>query len=979
MNELIELLRSFGFTELNETDSYIGNFHHHRFVHLKELEFLRGTKDFSLPLSQILGGKKEKNTLFKLTELEIFPADDDHRAVFKAFKEENCVIQGPPGTGKSQLLINFIGKLLIEQRSMVVVSEKRSALEVIEKKGAQLQLGPLIFLSSGENDRKEFILSLKESWNYFEELRYVKTKPVFIKNDLEKNLDLKLTILTQPNLIGNISFTDFQDLAEEISFTSTTYVFNKPDLGILQNHSDFIKDLFNSKLDQVLGYIQFSVFDSKRLESLNELLPEMMGFSEKLVHFFEIETWGDINKVLNESVVFTLFQNELVHRFENILRPTNRCYKKYVIAKNDYLAAKAVIDKNENHSEWKIIPSEIEIESLLLQLHENSFWGKRRLAKRWREISNIPLINAKKALDAQKTSIKWKEKLRLSLNKLSEFGVYHPEVEIQQIELLNGLLTEEKWNFYDGLSAEKIKFLADFGPQVERFRMFIKHYFNLNDSILFHSYLEVLNNRMLNIIPLLSAIKLLNPPTLNLLASSTSFSDFKNTLLGSHYTDFKVKYPLLAEFSIPTIYDEIHAIIDTEERESGGIANSILRQIKEQFLAYEKLLSTPAQKLNDEQKTLKKSLRQGKSILVKEFNKTRSHPSVRELYDSDAILWIQLLKPVWLSNTNQLATSFPLKKDLFDVCIMDEASQIPLEHSLGALFRSSRALIAGDSQQMGPSSYFKSNSGDSQSCLNQANYYFKKCELNHHYRSQHPSLISFSNSHFYNNQLTVFPSYIEKKENPIQIHYLPEGRFENRRNQQEAKEIAKILSEAIRQPLTIGLVAFSQEQIDAILEELPVLLLSQLEERVVQLTAFIKPLEKIQGDECEHLIISSAYGKNEQGEFHLRFGPLNRSNGRNRLNVLFSRASKKIDFITSIDASDLKLSTNESINLLRQWLQFISNEIEIEKIIFPLGLVPKVTGNELVFNKMYNHKFTTNEWITIQRVLTNRGWIVNYE
>ena len=40
-------------------------------------------------------------------------------------------------------------------------------------------------------------------------------------------------------------------------------------------------------------------------------------------------------------------------------------------------------------------------------------------------------------------------------------------------------------------------------------------------------------------------------------------------------------------------------------------------------------------------------------------------------------------------------------------------------------------------------------------------------------------------------------------------------------------------------------------------------------------TAFFKALENVQGEECDQLIISLGYGKNENGEFHMRFGPMN--------------------------------------------------------------------------------------------------------
>ena len=143
------------------------------------------------------------------------------------------------------------------------------------------------------------------------------------------------------------------------------------------------------------------------------------------------------------------------------------------------------------------------------------------------------------------------------------------------------------------------------------------------------------------------------------------------------------------------------------------------------FTAYHKMLITPARKLSETDKELKRRLRRGKAILVKEFGKTRSHPSLRELYSSEAREWIQLLKPIWLSNPAQLSKCFPLEEGMFDVVIFDEASQVPLQNALGGIHRSKRIIIAGDEHQMGPSSYFKKGGSEPMDLLHQSSYHYK--------------------------------------------------------------------------------------------------------------------------------------------------------------------------------------------------------------------------------------------------------------
>src|SRR5207244_8159887 len=63
---------------------------------------------------------------------------------------------------------------------------------------------------------------------------------------------------------------------------------------------------------------------------------------------------------------------------------------------------------------------------------------------------------------------------------------------------------------------------------------------------------------------------------------------------------------------------------------------------------------------------------------------------------------------------------------------------------------------------------------------------------------------------------------------------------------------------------------------------------------------FVKNLENVQGDERDHIIISTTYGPDETGRFYRRFGPLGRAGGGRRLNVLVTRARDEVHLVTSI-------------------------------------------------------------------------------
>ncbi|MBI5546922.1 MAG: DNA helicase, partial [Deltaproteobacteria bacterium] len=63
---------------------------------------------------------------------------------------------------------------------------------------------------------------------------------------------------------------------------------------------------------------------------------------------------------------------------------------------------------------------------------------------------------------------------------------------------------------------------------------------------------------------------------------------------------------------------------------------------------------------------------------------------------------------------------------------------------------------------------------------------------------------------------------------------------------------------------------------------------------------FVKNLENVQGDERDHIVISTTYGPDPKGKFRRQFGPLGRAGGGRRLNVLVTRARQEVHLVTSI-------------------------------------------------------------------------------
>src|SRR5690554_1882393 len=385
----------------------------------------------------------------------------------------------------------------------------------------------------------------------------------------------------------------------------------------------------------------------------------------------------------------------------------------------------------------------------------------------------------------------------------------------------------------------------------------LRTYFNLEEKETIQEQIQELKAIFQQLIENSARIESVGDLTKYALNKTKSLKETEEAILNSHWKDFKGRFPTLAEISGSDLSSKVEECIAAFDKESEEFSRLIQQQIKTKFEEYHTLLQTPANKLSEEEKALKKNLRKGKSVLVKAFEKKRVFPSVRELLESEARFWIQVLHPVFLCSPYSVAKSLPIHYN-FDLAVFDEASQIPLSHIVGAVQRSKRIVISGDQQQMAPQFYFQKKTLHHSDALHHASFYWENALLTHHYRSQHPSLIAFSNQYFYDNQLKTFPTV--NPENPIEL-ITTNGVFKERINLEEAKIVANIIIEKIKnRDFNFGLVAFSQKQLHAILEKIPA---KYLEKLVDKDSIFVQALENVQGDQCEHLIISLGYAKNE--------------------------------------------------------------------------------------------------------------------
>lgn len=968
IEKTIEVLENQGLKAQAETGVWIANFHPHRFVLQMEFDELLNVENYSNSLKGLLGKTSEKTELV-LANSFLFSADESQIQAIKTAENQDIVIQGPPGTGKSQVIANLIGKTIGINKSAMLVAEKSVALQVIYDKLKDKDLHHFCVLYHHELHSKQFVNSLKNTWMFLEELD---STPISINEQsrfILQNIDLTLNRLRQSDLVGGTTFSKFKNLFD-VSKTGK-YIIQKPSVNNWLKEKEIILDLLEDDFP-VFGALVKVKTQHFSIETINENLNKVLElFKDNISEDLSLNELENKLKLSNYLSLFYYNSSPLPIEVFQSKEKLHKTFSKRFNTLKTLLEKEDLLKKEEENWGKKFSLSELEeyIAALTSTKISYSAWKTKKHLLKFTDLNMVDgvkaLENLKELYQVQKDIIKVKEQLRKDKLPDELTVLEHINYTNQRLQAADNNDLKKLFNLTKDERNEIYK-SAGIWQQINNL---LKTYFNLDES---ESILEQLKE-IQKITPKLAEnsarVESLTSDTIYAISKTKSLEDLEEAIYYSHWADFKGKFPNLAAIDGKDIVERIENSINAFDKELEEFALHIQQGIKRKFDDYHVLLQTPARRLSDEEKILKKELRRGKSILVKAFDRKRAFPTVRELLESEAKHWIQLLHPVFLCSPYSVAKSIPFSTT-FDLVIFDEASQIPLGHVVGSVQRARRAVICGDQQQMAPTFYFQKKDYQQSDVLHHASFYWENVMLTHHYRSLNSQLIAFSNQYFYENKLRTFP--LPKMEEAIECINL-NGVFEERKNDMEAEKAAEIISEKIKKKeFDFGLVAFSQTQLENILQRIPAEELIQLEGKD---DIFMQSLENVQGDQCKHLIISLGYAKDENGDFHMRFGPLNQEQGYRRLNVLMSRAIEKITFIRSVNSKDFPISDNEGVELLRKLMIFLEREQKPTDLYnFQKGI--ERNDNTLIINDVANVFNTGQEAADFYRTFTGRGWTV---
>ncbi|WP_299454931.1 AAA domain-containing protein [uncultured Microscilla sp.] len=323
--------------------------------------------------------------------------------------------------------------------------------------------------------------------------------------------------------------------------------------------------------------------------------------------------------------------------------------------------------------------------------------------------------------------------------------------------------------------------------------------------------------------------------------------------------------------------------------------------------------------------------------------KARKGHKQAQFFDSIDFDTILSTFPIWLVNLSDVSNVLPLRQDMFDVAIIDEASQCDIASCLAILQRAKRVVIVGDPSQLRHVSFLsearqnflrKQHHLDhetafdldyrNQSVLDAVNGSIETQDaitfLDEHYRSL-PEIINFSNKFFYQNRLNLM-TQTPHNERVKSLQLLtnegersPKGYNEGESEMIIARikktvENEQILSKDICH--SIGVLSPFRAQVDYLTKRISeeISLASLKKHNLMVGTA-----HSFQGEERDMMFISFVVDQ------HSASGSFVHINKEDLFNVAITRARAKQFVVTSAAPQELKNQT-----LLKQYLSYVVDE-----------------------------------------------------
>ena len=832
-------------------------------------------------IDQLLEGRSGKK--LKKPDTNVYTINDldyaQESAISKLNQSGNLVIYGPPGTGKSQTIVNIISDALCKNKRVLVVSQKKAALDVVFNRLKVLN-SKCMFLTDAEKNKVDFY----ERCNRMHQALLANQHVSIDDSAFEQ---VEKDIAEEVNQLQTISDALFTPT--EFGLTLQEMYANSARIGKTSGDYQLYKELKKNKALMSMGYARLyktmRVIKEKNKSGMYYRYIELKKNNPLIDH---IKTGLDIHVINQMKAYLASITQKNIVPFDTANHPHARQLMVYML-END------IADNTQLKPFLKMI-SKLDNP----KLHTALNWSKVFFPA-------YPFVKHK----LNKKESQLMQQFEVTLEEMKEFSGNYALLE-KVLDRKGYLMTVDNIVNGNNIFLRLLASALDDYVEIRDVNVALKGLTSDEKAVLNFAFENSKGLKQFqSVIDKILEIRVYH--------ETITFEE-QNKLALSKIIDFE------------NIRNRILSLKNDEKKISSDIC---LSRFKKDYIEL-------FEKSPDSKNYLYQITKQQGLLPIRKM---------MELY-SDFLL---NLFPCWLLSPESVSTIFPLKRNMFDIILFDEASQVFIENTLPTIYRGKYIVVAGDNKQLRPTAtfmkrYLGSDDDDLdlatqaalevESLLDLATSRYTSTNLTYHYRSRNEELINFSNAAFYDGKLQIAPNISKNVGSKPIERIMVNGKWIGRKNEEEATAIVNLLKKLIKNrknKSSIGIITFNTEQESAIEDAIDrecqkdsafrdaIVREKNRKEKGEDISIFIKNLENVQGDERDIIIFSIGYARNEYGKVVAHFGSLSVEGGENRLNVAITRAKEKIYVVTSIEPEELAVegTKNAGPKIFKSYLQYV--------------------------------------------------------
>ena len=696
---------------------------------------------------------------------QVLDADSSQIAAIQDVKAgRNLVVEGPPGTGKSQTIVNLIAELLAEGKSVLFVSEKMAALDVVKDRLTGVGLGKFVLeLHSHKTRRKKFLKDLQKATNVRAQEPLNIDQTIRKLETLRRQLDDYSQIIHKPAFAVNLSPFQLYGMKESaddhfarknalmplVRFESPEQVTLKDldDTKIaLENLAELYQTISKENPWSKCAPKSLLPADLREIEMLiNDTLLALDNFlveRGRVYDIYGIKQPDTLNEFQNSLSAFEIIKSQNAELIDGSILKSGAWE-----GNND--DAFRLIQELEKYQRYapalnKFNQSilQADIDRLIYELHHVStkkfrFFNNKQHIEIVERYYAVPVPDSideiVRDLQQAKAVIAIRKTLEAN-NALGQkyFGGYwHLNANVNDLKAIarwmhefTALVREGTFsqNTIDLMSKDlfDIKPERDLAEYIDSGEEFVRVLSRLKDKLNPRSKLifkretgdvpfEAWREQLYNWRGQLSSLHLWSQylSTKNALKTSNA-KMFVDSIEKRNIKKDDIEALVEGNFA-----DSLLNILFVENRELATFVGELHENRIREFKDLDKKILTLNRKriyhkLNSNiPKIFGGTENPQAKILAGEFTRKSGHMPVRKLLEKAGGM-IKQIKPCFMMSPLSIAQYLdPTNEELqFDVVIFDEASQVKPEDALGAFMRGKTAVVMGDTQQLPPTSFF---------------------------------------------------------------------------------------------------------------------------------------------------------------------------------------------------------------------------------------------------------------------------------